>query len=61
MNFPFWPDQNKEPERFYLLAGMGGSAGRRKHQRILWWAIVAGTLVSAVVAGLMFWLNRSAK
>jgi len=41
-----------------LFAGMGGSAGRRKHRRILCWAIAAGILVSAVLAGAMFLLNR---
>ena len=61
MNFPFLPDQNKEPERFYLFAGMGGAAGRRKHRRILWWSLVAGVLVSGALAGLMFLLNRAAK
>lgn len=61
MNFHFWSGHNKETDRFYLLPGMGGSAARRKHRRILWWSIVAGVLVSVVVAGVMFLLNRSAK
>lgn len=60
MNFPFSSQPNKPPERFYLFAGMGGSAGRRKHRRILCWAIAAGMLVSAVLAGAMFLLNRAA-
>jgi hypothetical protein len=53
--------RNKETQRFYLFAGMGGSAARRKHRRILWWSIAAGILVSAVVAGVIIWINRSAK
>ena len=61
MNFRFWSDPNKEPERYYLFPGMGGSSARRKHRKILWWSIVAGVLVSTVVAGVMFLLNRSAK
>lgn len=61
MNFPFLRDQKKEPERFYLFAGMGGAAGRRKHRRILWLALGAGGLVSSVLAGVMFLLNRAAK
>ncbi len=60
MNFPFFFQPNKPPERFYLFAGMGGAAGRRKHRRILYWAIAAGILVSGVLAGVMFVLNRSA-
>ncbi len=58
MNLPFSSNPNKPTERFYLFAGMGGTAGRRKHRRILWWAIVAGVLVSAALAGAMFLLNR---
>ena len=45
-----------EPERYYLFAGMGGRASRRKHKIILQWAIGAGLLVSAVVAGLLYYL-----
>ena len=40
---------------------MGGAAGRRKHRRILWLALGAGGLVSSVLAGVMFLLNRAAK
>jgi len=59
VNFPFFSGPNKETERFYLLAGMGGSAARRKKRRILWWSIAAGVLVSLVLAGVMFLLNRA--
>ncbi|MFO1488191.1 MAG: hypothetical protein U1F65_06925 [Verrucomicrobiota bacterium] len=59
MNFS--SSRNKETERFYLLPGMGGSAARRKHRRMLCWAIAAGILVSAALAGLMFLLNGGAK
>ena len=44
----------KERERFYLLPGMGGSALRRKRKMMLWWAIAAGLVVSAIVAGLLY-------
>jgi len=48
-----------EPERYYLFAGMGGRASRRKQKLILQWAIVAGVLVSSLVAGLLYMLaNR---
>jgi hypothetical protein len=43
-----------EPERYYLFAGMGGRASRRKQKLILQWAIAAGLLVSAIVAGVLY-------
>ena len=61
MNLRFWSDPNKEPERYYLLAGMGGSAARRKHRRILIWSLIAGLTVSVALAALMILLNGSAK
>lgn len=61
MKFWIGSEQRKERERFYLLAGMGGKAARRKHKIFLIWAIVAGVVVSAVVATLIFYLNRSGK
>jgi len=48
--------RNKERERFYLLPGMGGSALRRKRKIMLQWSIVAGLLVSAIVASLLYFL-----
>jgi hypothetical protein len=48
---------SKEPERFYLLPGMGGSALRRKRKLFLQWAIAAGLFVSALVAGLLYLLD----
>ncbi len=61
MNLPFFSQPNKPPERFYLFAGMGGAAGRRKHRRILGWSIAAGILVSGVLATVMFLVNRAAR
>jgi hypothetical protein len=52
------PKREKERERFYLFAGMGGRAARHKHKRILWWSIVIGILVSALLAGIMYLFNR---
>jgi hypothetical protein len=49
---------DKERQRFYLLPGMGGSAARRKHKRILQWSIAAGLVVSALVAAAIYLLNR---
>ena len=45
-----------EPERYYLFAGMGGRASRRKQKIILQWALVAGVLVSGLVAALLYLL-----
>ena len=61
MKFPFRSSPNKEPERFYLLAGMGGRAAKRKHRRILIWAIAAGLLVSLSLAAAMIFLNHPSK
>jgi hypothetical protein len=36
---------------------MGGRASRRKRKIILQWAIVAGALVSAIVAGMLYYLS----
>jgi hypothetical protein len=61
MKFFSRSDSEKPRERFYLLAGMGGSAAKRKHKRILAWAIAAGLVVSLILAAAMFLLNRSGK
>lgn len=49
---------SKERERYYLFAGMGGSASRRKHKRILRWSIAAGLCVSGIVAGLLYFISE---
>jgi hypothetical protein len=49
--------RNKEPERFYLLPGMGGKAYRRKRNIILAWSIAAGLLVSTGVAAMIYFLT----
>ncbi len=51
-------EREKEPERFYLFAGMGGRAARRKQKLLLKWAIVAGLLVSAAVAVVLYLVDR---
>jgi hypothetical protein len=53
-----WFERNKERQRFYLLPGMGGSALRRKHRRILGWSIAIGLLVSAILTCVLFMLSR---
>jgi hypothetical protein len=52
-----WPKQNKEKERFYLFAGMGGRALRRKNKVFLAWSIAAGLLVSVLVAVALYFVN----
>lgn len=60
MDLLAWAGMNrgKEPERYYLLPGMGGRALRRKRKVILQWSITAGVLVSAVLASLLYWMGR---
>jgi hypothetical protein len=53
-----WLQRDAERDRFYLLPGMGGKSFRRKQRYILKWSIAAGLLVSAIVAGLLYWLSR---
>ncbi len=53
-----WLQRDKEQNRFYLLPGMGGRAFRRKRRRILFWALVAGLLVSAVLACLLYAMSN---
>ena len=50
--------QKSETERYYLFAGMGGRAARRKHKMMLQWAIATGLLVSGMLAGLLYLLAR---
>jgi hypothetical protein len=48
----------KEPERFYLLPGQGGRAARRKQIYFLKLSAIAGLGIAAMVAALMYLLNR---
>ena len=51
--------RNKERDRYYLFAGMGGKAQRRKERFILQWSITAGLLTSIIMASVLFWLSRA--
>lgn len=53
-----WFDRDKEPQRFYLLPGMGGRALRQKHRRFLQWSIAIGLVVSAILACVLYLLSR---
>ena len=50
--------RDKENKRYYLLPGQGGSAHRRKQYFILKWSVITALVVSAILAALMYWLNR---
>lgn len=52
-----WFGRNKEPERFYLLPGMGGRARRQKEMRFLRWSIAAALVISGALACLLYFLN----
>ncbi len=54
-----WFERNKEPERFYLLPGMGGRARRQKELRYLRWSIAVALLVSGVMAVILYFISRS--
>jgi hypothetical protein len=56
-NRMFRSKADKEPERFYLLPGMGGRAARRKHLYFLKWSIVAALGMSAILGLIMYLLN----
>jgi hypothetical protein len=49
----------KEPERYYLLPGMGGRAARRKQMYFWKWSIIAGLGISAILAAVLYLVNRS--
>jgi len=53
-----WFGKNKEPQRFYLLPGMGGRALRKKQRLFLRWSIAIGLVVSGVVACLLYFMSR---
>ena len=53
-----WSKTGKERERYYLLAGMGGNAARRKQRIFLAWSLAAGLLVALVLTLVLLWVNR---
>lgn len=52
-----WFKRDKERDRYYLLAGMGGRALRRKHRLILLWSMVIGLLVSGALAATLYFFH----
>jgi hypothetical protein len=53
-----WFQRDKEQERFYLLPGQGGKNMRRKRNMFLRWSVVAGMVVSTLLAGFLYWLGK---
>jgi len=53
-----WPKTSKPKERYYLFAGMGGRASRRKQRIFLIWSVIVAILVSASLALILFLFNR---
>ena len=53
-----WFERDKEPQRFYLLPGMGGKARRRKELRNLRWSLAVALVVSGVLACALYLLSR---
>jgi hypothetical protein len=53
------PKNRKEQERYYLLPGQGGRAYRRKQIYILKWSVVAGLVVSGIMAAILYWIDRA--
>jgi hypothetical protein len=49
--------KSKEDKRYYLLPGMGRS-NRRKHRQILIASLLAGLVISALFAGVLWLMNR---
>lgn len=52
----FGKKRNPEEERYYLLPGQGRS-NRRKHRQQLVAAIIAGIIFSAILAGVLLFIN----
>jgi hypothetical protein len=50
-------EKEKEKERYYLFAGMGGRPQRQKHRIFLVWSIAAGLLVSISLAATLYFVN----
>ncbi len=49
---------DKERDRYYLLPGMGKRLARKK-RRVIWtWSLLAALVVSALLAYIIYILNR---
>jgi hypothetical protein len=50
--------RQKEPERYYLLPGMGGRLWLKKRRILLAWALLVGVTAATIVGGLIYFSNR---
>jgi hypothetical protein len=50
--------RDKEKDRYYLFPGQGGRSARRKHRRILLWAILFGMVMSVALAGILYLISK---
>jgi hypothetical protein len=48
---------NKEPERYYLLPGMGGRLAFAKRKIAMMWALGLGTTTAAIVAVVIYFMS----
>ena len=48
---------NKEPERYYLLPGMGGRLAVAKRKTAMLWALFLGGTSAAIVATVIYLMN----
>lgn len=53
----FFAPKNKEEHRYYLLPGMGRS-NRRRHRQFAIWGVVVGLVVAALLALLIYLIDR---
>jgi hypothetical protein len=53
-----WFKRDKERQRFYLFAGMGGRAARRKHMIFLQVSLLIGLFVSGALALALYIMNQ---
>jgi len=50
--------REKEPERYYLLPGMGGRAARRKQAMMLKAALVVGSVMALALSVFLYYLYK---
>jgi hypothetical protein len=51
--------RDKEKDRYYLFPGQGGRSARRKHRRILAWAIAVALVASGFLALVLWLMNKT--
>jgi hypothetical protein len=54
-------NRKEERERYYLLPGMGGKLFARKRRMIMVWTLLVGSLVSLVVAVILYYTHTGVR